>query len=110
MLAYLLSSGERCPLSDLLARITIDPNVVHGRPCIRGLRVTVSDILGLLSSSESQEAILLDYPYLESADIDAALAFAGASCGPSNYSGRFRSSQWRLATRTAVILMSRALA
>jgi uncharacterized protein (DUF433 family) len=43
---------------------------------VRGLRVTVSDILGLLSSGESREAILLDYPYLESADIDAALAFA----------------------------------
>ncbi|HEV7410482.1 MAG TPA: DUF433 domain-containing protein [Bradyrhizobium sp.] len=63
-------------MSDLLARITIDPNVMHGRPCIRGLRVTVSDILGLLANGESREAILLDYPYLESADIDAALAFA----------------------------------
>jgi uncharacterized protein (DUF433 family) len=59
-----------------LARITIDPNVMHGRPCIRGLRVTVSDILALQSNGESREAILLDYPYLESADIDAALAFA----------------------------------
>jgi uncharacterized protein (DUF433 family) len=49
---------------------------MHGRPCIRGLRVTVSDILGLLSNGESREAILLGYPYLESADIDAALAFA----------------------------------
>jgi uncharacterized protein (DUF433 family) len=68
--------GKRCRLSDLLARITIDPNVMHGRPCIRGLRVTVSDILGLLSNGESREAILFDYPYLESADIDAALAFA----------------------------------
>jgi uncharacterized protein (DUF433 family) len=59
-----------------LARITIDPDVMHGRPCIRGLRVTVPDILGLLSNGESREAILRDYPYLESADIDAALAFA----------------------------------
>jgi uncharacterized protein (DUF433 family) len=49
---------------------------MHGRPCIRGLRVTVSDILGSLSNGASREAILLDYPYLESADIDAALAFA----------------------------------
>jgi uncharacterized protein (DUF433 family) len=49
---------------------------MHGRPCIRGLRVTVSDILGLLSNGGSREAILLDYPYLENADIDAALAFA----------------------------------
>ena len=63
-------------MSELLVRITIDPNIMHGRPCIRGLRITVSDILGLLSNGESREAILLDYPYLESADIDAVLAFA----------------------------------
>jgi uncharacterized protein (DUF433 family) len=49
---------------------------MHGRPCIRNLRITVADILGLLSASESREAILQEYPYLESADIDAVLAFA----------------------------------
>ena len=49
---------------------------MHGHPCIRGLRVTVSDVLNLLANGESRETILLDYPYLESADIDAALAFA----------------------------------
>ncbi len=49
---------------------------MHGRPCIRGLRITVSDILGLLSAGETREAILEDYPYLEDADIDAVLAFA----------------------------------
>jgi uncharacterized protein (DUF433 family) len=63
-------------MSDLLTRITIDPEQMHGRPCIRGLRVTVADILGLLSSGQSRDTILDDYPYLESADIDAALAFA----------------------------------
>ena len=63
-------------MSDLLTRITIDPERMHGRPCIRGLRVTVADVLGLLSSGQSREAILKDYPYLESEDIDAALAFA----------------------------------
>jgi uncharacterized protein (DUF433 family) len=63
-------------MSDLLTRITIDPERMHGRPCIRGLRVTVADILGLLSSGQSRETILKDYPYLESDDIDAALAFA----------------------------------
>jgi uncharacterized protein (DUF433 family) len=63
-------------MSDLLTRITIDPNRMHGRPCIRGLRVTVADILGLLSAGQSREMILQEYPYLESADIDAALAFA----------------------------------
>ena len=63
-------------MSDLLTRITIDPEQMHGRPCIRGLRVTVADVLGLLSSGQSREKILEDYPYLESDDIDAALAFA----------------------------------
>lgn len=63
-------------MPDLLARITIDPAQMHGRPCIRGLRVTVADVLGLLSAGQSRETILRDYPYLESADIDAVLAFA----------------------------------
>jgi uncharacterized protein (DUF433 family) len=63
-------------MSDLLTRITIDPERTHGRPCIRRLRVTVADILGLLSSGQSRGTILKDYPYLESDDIDAALAFA----------------------------------
>jgi len=64
------------PVSDLLKRITIDADRMHGRPCIRGLRITVSDILGLLSAGQSREAILQEYPYLEGADIDAVLAFA----------------------------------
>jgi uncharacterized protein (DUF433 family) len=63
-------------MSDLLTRITIDPDRMHGRPSIRGLRITVSDILGLLSAGQSRETILADYPYLENADIDAVLAFA----------------------------------
>jgi uncharacterized protein (DUF433 family) len=64
------------PMSDILKRIEIDADRMHGRPCIRGLRITVADILGLMSAGASQEAILLDYPYLEDADIDAVLAFA----------------------------------
>jgi uncharacterized protein (DUF433 family) len=64
------------PVPDLLKRITIDANRMHGRPCIRGLRVTVADILGLLSAGQSRETILQEYPYLEAADIDAVLAFA----------------------------------
>jgi uncharacterized protein (DUF433 family) len=63
-------------MSQLLTRITIDPDRMHGRPCIRGMRITVSDILGLLSAGQTREAILQEYPYLESADIDAVLAFA----------------------------------
>jgi uncharacterized protein (DUF433 family) len=63
-------------MSDLLTRITTDPERMHGRPCIRSLRMTVADVFGLLSSGQSREAILKDYSYLESEDIDAALAFA----------------------------------
>lgn len=65
-------------MSDLLERITIDPERMHGRPCIRGLRITVTDILSLLSAGETREQILADYPYLEAPDIDAALAFAAS--------------------------------
>jgi uncharacterized protein (DUF433 family) len=62
--------------TELLKRITVHPDRMHGRPCIRGLRVTVSDVLGMLAAGMSREEILRDYPYLEAADIDAALAFA----------------------------------
>jgi uncharacterized protein (DUF433 family) len=57
-------------------RITLDPAVMGGKPCIRGLRVTVGMILGLLAGGQSRERILQAYPYLEPADIDAALAYA----------------------------------
>lgn len=49
---------------------------MHGRPCIRNLRITVADVLGLLSAGQSRQSILEDYPYLEDADIDAVLAYA----------------------------------
>jgi uncharacterized protein (DUF433 family) len=58
------------------ARITHDPAVMGGKPCIRGLRVTVGTVVGLLASGESRERILRAYPYLEPADIDEALAYA----------------------------------
>ena len=59
------------------SRITIDPEVCGGRPCIRGLRIRVKDILDMLAGGASREEILRDYPYLEDADIAAALDFAG---------------------------------
>jgi uncharacterized protein (DUF433 family) len=59
-----------------IERITSDPAVMGGKPCIRGLRVTVGTILGLLATGKSRERILQAYPYLESEDIDAALAYA----------------------------------
>jgi uncharacterized protein (DUF433 family) len=57
-------------------RITHDPAVTAGKPCIRGMRVTVSTILGLLATGTPRERILQAYPYLEPEDIDAALAYA----------------------------------
>lgn len=59
-----------------LERITFDPNVMGGKPCIRGMRVTVGTIVGLITSGATHEEILADYPYLEAADITAALSFA----------------------------------
>lgn len=59
---------------DQLARITHDPNVMGGRPCIRGLRVTVGTLLGLLAAGRREEDILNAYPYLEPGDVQAALA------------------------------------
>jgi len=59
-------------------RITVDPEVMFGKPCIRGLRFPVSRILGLLSAGESKDSILKAYPYLEPQDIDEALAYAAA--------------------------------
>ncbi|HEX8494827.1 MAG TPA: DUF433 domain-containing protein [Pyrinomonadaceae bacterium] len=60
----------------LTARITIDPEICHGKPCIRGLRYPVEWLLELLSSDMSPEEILADYEDLEHEDILAALAFA----------------------------------
>ncbi len=58
-----------------LHRITVRPEQCGGRPCIRGLRIWVKDILELLASGASRDQILADYPYLEE-DITAALEFA----------------------------------
>jgi uncharacterized protein (DUF433 family) len=57
-------------------RITIDPTVFGGKPCIRGLRFPVSRLLGLLTAGETRESVLQNYPYLEAADIDEALRYA----------------------------------
>ena len=58
------------------SRITHDPAVMGGKPCIRGLRISVSTIVGLVASGVSRERILAAYPLLESPDIDEALAYA----------------------------------
>ncbi|CAD5914237.1 hypothetical protein NO108_00613 [Planktothrix rubescens] len=59
-----------------LTRITINPEVMGGKPCIRGLRVTVRTLVGLMASGRTPEDILKAYPYLELADIDAVLAYS----------------------------------
>lgn len=61
---------------NVLHRITRDPAVMSGRPCIRGMRVTVGTIVGLLAAGRTQEDILQAYPYLELDDIRAALSYA----------------------------------
>ena len=59
-----------------LTRITRDPLVMGGKPCIRGLRVTVGTVVGLIASGYSDREILDMYPYLEAEDIREALAYA----------------------------------
>ncbi len=59
-----------------MIRITIDPAVMSGKPCIRGLRVTVANVLRQLANHRTPAEILAFYPYLEAEDIDACLAYA----------------------------------
>ena len=61
---------------ELLARITIDPAVCHGKPCIRGSRIWVGLVLGMLEGGMREEEILVEYPSLEPEDIRACLAYA----------------------------------
>ncbi len=60
-----------------LERITFNPNIMGGKPCIRGLRVTVGTIIGLIASGYSSTEILRAYPYLQAEDVQAALEYAG---------------------------------
>lgn len=59
-----------------LTRITVDPRVCTGKPCIRGLRFPVARLLGLLAAGETRDQILAGYPYIEAEDIDEALKYA----------------------------------
>lgn len=64
--------------SDLLSRITFDPDQCGGRPCIRGMRIRVKDILEMLAAGTTESEILSDFPYLEPDDIRASLEYAAA--------------------------------
>ena len=59
-----------------LQRITVNPEIFGGKPCIRGMRFPVSRILGLLAAGETPESILKSYPYLEKEDIQESLNYA----------------------------------
>jgi len=59
-----------------LDRITVDPEVMGGKPCIRGMRVTVGTVVGLIAEGHSTEEILKEYPYLEKDDIQQCLQYA----------------------------------
>jgi uncharacterized protein (DUF433 family) len=61
-----------------LHRVTVNPEQCGGRPCIRGLRIRVKDVLDLLAAGASREEILTDYPLLEPEDITAALEYAAS--------------------------------
>lgn len=63
-------------MTDEPSRITSDPAICGGRPCIRGMRLRVSDVLDLLAGGATSEEILRDYPYLEAEDLQAVLRYA----------------------------------
>jgi uncharacterized protein (DUF433 family) len=67
---------NRAVSEELLNRITVEPGKCGGKPCIRGFRMRVSDVLDLLAAEASVEEILRDYPFLEREDIAAALTYA----------------------------------
>jgi uncharacterized protein (DUF433 family) len=60
----------------VFSRITIDPLICTGKPCIRGLRFPVARLLGLMAAGDTRDTILTTYPYIESGDIDEALRYA----------------------------------
>lgn len=59
-------------------RITIDPEIAHGRPVIRGIRMRVADVLALLAAGASEQEIVADYPYVTAQDVKACLRYAAA--------------------------------
>jgi uncharacterized protein (DUF433 family) len=67
-----------------LTRITINPEVMGGKPCIRGMRITVGTVVGLIAAGHSFQDILQAYPYLEEPDIYEALTYAAWRVEPGN--------------------------
>ena len=71
-----MAAYDKGMIQELLTRITIEPGKCGGKPCIRGKRIRVTDILELLGAGASYEEILRDYSFLEREDILAAIAYA----------------------------------
>jgi uncharacterized protein (DUF433 family) len=63
-------------MNELLKRITVDPAVMTGLPCIRGMRIPVTTVLGLMAAGAKEREILADYPDLEADDLKACMAYA----------------------------------
>ncbi len=79
LISAMLLPKEIAIMASHLSRITTNPDVCGGRPCIANTRMRVSDVLDLLAAGETREAILGDYPYLKDEDITAALEYASAA-------------------------------
>ncbi len=71
-----LPSSHQGLIVKLMERITITPDVCGGQPTIRGMRITVSQVLEMLADGMTPEQILEDFPYLEKVDVDACLQYA----------------------------------
>jgi uncharacterized protein (DUF433 family) len=63
-------------MNPLLDRITVEPGKADGRPCIRGMRIRVQDVMEMLASGMTTDEILQEYPYLEADDVRAALVYS----------------------------------
>ena len=68
-------------MTEIAERITVDPEQCGGRPCVRGMRIRVTDVINLLASGLTAEQVLEELPDLEAADIRACLRFASARTG-----------------------------
>ena len=82
-LEFALEAGAACDnfpaMSTLLSRITIDPNLCHGKPCVRGLRYPVTTLLEYLAGGDTMEGLLEEFPDLERDDLLACIEFAAQS-------------------------------
>ncbi len=78
---------------ELLQRITVDPAIFGGKPIIRGMRIAVEHVLGMLAAGDSPERLLQEYPFLEAADIQACLAYAHRSLSGEQVQERIARAQ-----------------